>query len=56
MEEEEEWSEAEVLNEIENRLRKGKKVSDMEVRLLQEGYFGFGVQMPKDIQKILCIN
>jgi len=48
-------SEAEVLNEIETRLRKGQKVIDREVRLLVEGYNAFGVEMPKDIAKILNI-
>ena len=46
-------SEAEVFNEIEMRVRKGKPVSDKERRLLIEGYYAFGVPVPKDIQNKL---
>jgi hypothetical protein len=46
-------SEAEVLNDIEERLRKGRKVADREVRLLVEGYDAFNVPVPRDIQKII---
>ena len=48
-----EFSEAEVLNDIESRLRKGKEVIDREIRLLVEGYNAFNIPVPKDIQKIL---
>ena len=44
-------SDAEVLNDIETRLRTKKKVTDREIRLLVEGYTAFGVPMPKDILK-----
>jgi len=50
-----EFSEAEVLNKIENRLRNKESVTDKEVRLLIEGYTAFGVIMPDDIIKILNI-
>jgi hypothetical protein len=46
-------SDAEVLNEIEMRVRKGRPVSDREGRLLIESYHSFGVPIPKDIQKKL---
>lgn len=46
-------NEADVLNRIERRLRKKKKVSDREKRLLAESYVAFGVPMPKDIEKML---
>lgn len=51
--EQEEFSEADVLNDIEHKLRKGIAVTDREVRLLVEGYHAFNIPVPKDIQKIL---
>jgi glycine cleavage system pyridoxal-binding protein P len=54
--EDEEFSEAEVLNEIETRIRKGKPVSDWEKELLLEGYSVYDAPIPKDIQKKLKQN
>lgn len=45
--------EAEVLNRIERRLRKKRKVSDRERRLLAESYHAFGVPVPRDIGRML---
>jgi len=42
-------SDAEVLNRIEKKLRKNKKVSQREINLLVEGYTAYGIPMPKDI-------
>jgi len=53
MKNEEEFSEAEVLNDIERRLRKNRKVADREVRLLVEAYAVYNIPVPKDIQKII---
>jgi hypothetical protein len=50
---EKDYSDADVLNEIEMRVRKGKPVSDREGRLLIESYQAFGVPIPKDIQRKL---
>lgn len=47
------YSDADVLNRIETRLRKKKKVSDRERRLLVEGYNAFGVDIPRDVAKLL---
>ena len=44
---------AEILNRIERRLRKKKKVSDRERRLLAESYHAFGVPVPRDIGRML---
>ena len=43
-------SEAEVLNEIEMRVKKGKPVSDREIRLLAEGYEAFKVPLKKRVK------
>ena len=51
-----EFSEADVLNRIEARLRSKKRrkgVSDREKRLLSESYYAFGVPVPKDIGRML---
>ena len=45
-------TEAEILNKIENKARKGK-ATDKELRILAESYTAFNVPVPKDIQKIL---
>jgi hypothetical protein len=46
-------SDAKTLNRIETRLRKKKRVSDRERRLLAESYHAFGVPTPKDIRRML---
>jgi len=46
-----EMSDADILNDIEDRVRKGKPVTKREIGLLVESYSAFGVQMPKDILK-----
>ena len=43
---------AEVLNRIENRIRKGK-ATQREIFLLCESYTAFNVSMPKDIARLL---
>jgi len=45
-------TDAEVLNDIERRLRKGK-ATDKEKRLLSESYMAFNVPIPKDIMRLL---
>lgn len=45
-----EFSEADVLNEIEMRIRKKKPVSDREMRLLGESYTAFGVPYKKRVK------
>ena len=45
-----EFSEADVLNEIEMRIRKKKPVSDREIRLLAESYEVFGVPRNKRVK------
>jgi hypothetical protein len=44
--------EAETLNDIENRLRKGK-ATQREINLLIESYTAFNVSIPKDIMRLL---
>lgn len=50
--EDETESEADVLNDIERRLRKKQKVNSREVDLLIEGYNAFNIPIPKDIKRI----
>lgn len=47
-----EQTDAEVLNRIENKVRKGK-ATQREIFSLCESYTAFNVTMPKDIYKIL---
>lgn len=49
-------SEADVLNDIEERVRQGKKVKPREINLLLLGYDGFGAPIPDDISKILGLD
>jgi len=43
---------AEVLNRIENKLRKGK-ATKKEINILMGGYVAYGVPIPKDIRRLL---
>jgi len=43
--------EADTLNRIENKARKGK-ATDRELRILAKGYTAFGCIIPKDVMKI----
>lgn len=49
-EENEELSDAEILNDIENRIREDKPVLKREIDLLLECYCTYGVRIPKDIR------
>jgi len=50
--EEKEFSEADELNKIENKVRKGK-ATQREINLLIESYCSFNVPIPKDIMRLL---
>jgi hypothetical protein len=45
-----EFSEAEVLNRLERKAKKGK-ATRRELRLLAEGYGAFGIPIPRNILK-----
>lgn len=45
-----ELSDADTLNDIENRLRQNKEVSEKEVYLLLESYVSYSVNIPSDIK------
>lgn len=53
---EETESEADVLNDIESRVRNKEKVNRVEIDLLIEGYNAFSIPIPKDIKRILKIK
>jgi DNA-binding MarR family transcriptional regulator len=44
--------EAEILNRIERKARKGKATA-RELRILAEAYYAHGISIPKDIKKYL---
>lgn len=50
---EEEQSDSDILNDIETRFRKNKKVNNREIKLLMESYIAYGVEIPEDIYKKL---